>query len=146
MSEQSTNSSDNPIPKNNKRKSYFSKTAISTVIEEVLRYIENENKEVKGFVKPTKQKTAMYLIKQQKINEAIFNELTEEMTNVGSNNCIALVKKGRCSNTVCSQRGSKFCSFHTANPPEITWEDYMHAKNKTKGMRSTQVEPKNIKA
>ncbi len=108
------------------RKSYFSKAAISGVIEEILNYIDNLNKDVKDYKTVPKETLGAYLVAEKKISEAIYDTLTEHQRDFG--NCHAMVKKGRCGNPI-TKVNRKFCALHTNNPPDMTWEEYEKAKS-----------------
>lgn len=96
-------------------KSYFSKVAISNVIEEVIRYFDEQNKNTDGYKTVSKEKLGAYLVSKNKINEATYDILTDYNRDFGK--CHALIKKGQCNNPI-TKVNCIFCTYHSKNQPE----------------------------
>ena len=103
-----------------KRKSFFSKDAISIIISEVIKFIDQINESTEGYLSTDKEELANYLLENECINETIYDTLVDYKID----NCHAMIQKkgkNRCSNP--AKKGHQFCNFHINNPPDLTIED-----------------------
>jgi len=104
-----------------KRKSFFSKDSISTIITETIEYINVANNQTVDYIQIDKEQLAKHLLKDKKINETIYDVLVDYKVET----CHAIVQKkgkNRCSNP--AKKGQHFCNYHINNPPDITIEDH----------------------
>ena len=105
------------------KESYFSKKAISRVVDETINYINELNDGHDGYCVPDIEDVGSYLLKNGFINNNIHNTLVSEDNDGSFENCTAMIKKGRCGNPT-TKSSDKFCSLHTLNPPDMTYRDF----------------------
>jgi len=96
-----------------KRKSYYSKEAISNLVLEMINYYKVDNKEI----------IINHLFDNGFINNSILDILNEHKIE----KCHAVIKKGRCNNKIL-HRGSKFCNYHISLPSQTTIEEHNNVK------------------
>jgi hypothetical protein len=104
-----------------KKKSFFSNNSISTIITEIVEYLDELNKEIEGYRQIDKKLLANHLLNNKLINQTMF----DMVINYKIENCHAIVqKKGkyRCSNP--AKKNCNFCNFHINNPSDLTVDDY----------------------